>query len=135
MSELKILSRAEILAVDDKTTEIVPVPEWGGAVRIKALNGKERDAWEESIVIKGKKGSFEVNSRRLRTKLIAVSAVDENGALLFSEDDVDALAGKSAAALERVFKAAQRLSGLSEEDIKEAEEVLKAAPNGGSATA
>lgn len=135
MENTKMLGREEILAANDAKTEIVPVPEWGGSVRIKALNGKERDDYEESVMIRGKKGSYEINPRRLRAKLVAVSLVDEKGAGLFTEDDVEGLAAKSAAALDRVFKAAQRLSGLGEEQIEEAKESLKDAQNDASASA
>ena len=135
MSEAKILSREEILAAKDIKTEIVPVPEWGGAVRIKALDGKERDDYEESVMTKGKKGAMDIISRRLRVKLLAVSIVDEKGVRMFTEDDVELLAGKSAAAIDRVFKVAQRLSGLGEDQVVEAQEVLKAAPNVDSAIA
>lgn len=135
MSEAKILSRAEILAAKDIKTETVAVPEWGGAVVVRALDGKQRDAFEESVMIKGKKGSVDIISKRMRVKLLAIAIVDEKGAPLFTEDDVELLAGKSAAAIDRVFKVAQSLSGLAEEQVQEAVEVLKDAPLGGSATA
>jgi hypothetical protein len=55
----------------------------------------------------------------VRARLAAASIVDENGARMFSDEEIEALGGKSAMALDRVFKAAQRLSGLAPEDVEE----------------
>jgi len=112
------LGRDEILQVDDLQYEDVEVPEWGGVVRVRGLTGAERDAFEESIMDqRGKK--FRVLLQNLRAKLVALSIVDEAGKRLFSEGDVGKLGTKSAAALQRVFEAAQRLSGISDEDVDE----------------
>ena len=112
------LSREQILKVDDLQFEDVEVPEWGGVVRVRGLTGTERDAFEESIIDqRGKK--TRVVMANLRAKLVAQSIVDEDGRRLFSERDVGALGEKSAAALQRVFNAAQRLSGISDEDVEE----------------
>lgn len=125
---MTLLSRDQILAAQDLRTEDVPVPEWqpGGFVRVRSLSGRERDQYQESIVrIKG--SDMQIIQRDLRVKLIVRAAVDETGRLLFSESDVAALAEKNAGALERVFNAAQRLSGLSQADI---EEMTKNSANG-----
>lgn len=113
-----ILSRAEILAAADIQTESVAVPQWGGEVLVRGLSGLERDAFEASI-IRGKGKSAEVNLQNLRAKLVAASVIGEDGKHLFAEADVEALGRKSAAALQRVFEVAQRLSGLSPEDVEE----------------
>lgn len=113
-----LLSRDAILAANDTQREEVQVPEWGGAVLVKSLTGKERDAFEAGIVEqKGKKTS--VNMKNIRAKLVVLACVDESGQRLFGDGDVEALGNKSAAALERVFKVAQRLSGLTDEDVEE----------------
>jgi hypothetical protein len=53
--------------------------------------------------------------------LAAFAIGDEAGTLLFTVDDVEALADKSAAALGRVTAVAKRLSGFSKEAVKAAE--------------
>ncbi len=113
-----LLTRDAILKADDMTYEVVEVPEWGGSVRVKALNGTERDAFEASLVM-GKGKSATVNLQNMRAKLVTQTAVDENGKALFDFADIGALGRKSASALERVFAAARRLSGLSDEDVEE----------------
>lgn len=126
MSDL--LTRDEILAAEDIQSEVVEVPEWGGSVIVKGLSGTERDAFERTIIrnIDGK-GPAKSDLRNFRAKLAAWSIVDEDDKRIFTKADVNALGNKSAAALQRVFNVAQRLSGLSEEDV---EELTKNSENG-----
>jgi len=111
------LSRDAILAADDATYEDVAVPEWGGTVRVRALNGAQRDAFEASIQKLGKDGSRTFDPSDFRAKFVSRVIVDESGARIFTNADVKALSEKSAAALQRVFDAGARLSGLTEADI------------------
>lgn len=122
------LSRDAILAVDDVQFEDVDVPEWGGKVRVKSLTGRERDALESSMIV-GKGKNANVNLNNLRAKLVARSVVDEDGKRLFNDDDIAALGAKSAAALTRVYEAAQRLSGITEEDVDELTKNSETAPS------
>lgn len=129
---MSLLSRDAILGADDRKTEDVAVPEWGGSVRVRSLSGAERDAFESHVVSVRSDGSKSVNLRNVRAKLVSLSVVDEAGERLFSDADVDALGDKSAAALERVFDVARHLSGLSEDDIEELAEGFTDAPSDGS---
>ena len=113
-----MLNKDQIKGVSDLETQEVDVPEWGGAVRLKSLTGTERDRFEASVV-QGQGRNTTVNMQNLRAKLVALSAIDEQGNSLFTEEDVKWLGGKSAKALNRLFNAAQSLSGLSESDVKE----------------
>jgi hypothetical protein len=54
----------------------------------------------------------------MRARLVARSICDAEGAALFTEADVNALGEKSAAALDRIFAAAQELSGLGAQDVE-----------------
>jgi len=44
--------------------------------------------------------------------LLALTLIGDDGARLFSDDDVDLLAEKSAVVLQRIFTEAQALNGL-----------------------
>jgi len=112
-----MLTRDQILKAKDIPMEKVSVPEWGGEVMVKGLSGKERD-WFELSVFEQKGRNQKVNMANLRAKLASLSICDEEGNRLFSEDDVEELAKKSAVALQRVFSIAQRLSGLSNEEAE-----------------
>lgn len=113
------LTKDQILAADDIQEEIVPVPEWGGKVLVRGLSGAQRDDYEASLQ-KGKGPNKEVNLRNARAKLVVLSVVHPTTReRIFSEHDVAALGTKSASALQRVFDAAARLSGLSKSDLDE----------------
>lgn len=115
---MALLSKEQIWAADDLRWEDVPVPEWGGEVRLKSLTGAERDQYEGDSV-KTSKGKREVNMANMRSRLIALSAVDEQFQPVFTRADVMRLGQKSAVALERLFDVACRLSGMSDEDVEE----------------
>lgn len=112
------LSKAAILQANDIQREEVDVPEWGGTVLVQGLSGRERDDLEASM-IKGKGKNASVNLENLRAKVVARTVVDEDGKRIFEDQDIPALTQKSAAALNRVYEVAQRLSGITQEDVDE----------------
>lgn len=120
-TEVKALSREDILGASDIQIKKVKIPEWGGHVYVKGMTAKERDDFEASIIrMNGK--VRKVDMRDLRAKLVSKSICDEDGKLLFDEKDIKELGEKSASAVQRIFTVAQELSGLTDED---AEELLK----------
>lgn len=119
MGRTRILTREDILARDDRRYEVVEVPEWGGSVRIRTLSARERDEFEESI-LRRRGQAVEVVMRGMRVRLAALCMVDEQGNRLFSDDEVEVLADRSAAAIERVFEAAARLNRILPEDLQAA---------------
>jgi hypothetical protein len=135
----RLLTKDDILDKEDRATEIVEVPEWGGAVTVRALSGTERDHYEGSMVRyqRTDKGTVEIKSvetENVRARLVSLSVVDEEGKRMFAEKDVLALGDKSAAALNRLFDVAQRLSALTNRDVEVLEAGLKGDLNGTSGT-
>ena len=114
MSEL--LTRAAILAAADMPTVDVPVPEWGGTVRLVTLTGAERDAWEAQFT-----GDEKERPGNIRASLAAICIVDAEGNRMFGDADVIDLGKKSAPALDRIFDAACKLNRLRPSDIEELE--------------
>lgn len=112
---MAVLNRAQILAPRELETEVVNVPEWGGDVIVRALTGTERDQFEAGFIKEGGKGEMTLENTRAR--LVALSVVDDSGQRLFGIDDIDLLGQQPAAALDRVFFVARRLSHLSNEDL------------------
>ena len=129
-----LLNKEQIKGVSDLETQDIEVQEWGGTVRLKSLTGAERDRFEASVV-QGQGRNTTVNMQNLRAKLVAQSAIGEDGKPLFTEEDVKWLGEKSAKALNRLFNAAQSLSGLSESDVKELAGNFNAARSEGSISA
>lgn len=116
----KLLTRDAILGASDIKTEDVKVPEWGGVVRVRGLTAGERDAFEASMVsIRGQR--VDPNFLNVRARLVMASVVNEDGQQMFTQSDIKKLSEKSASAMDRIYDVAQRLSGLSAEDIQELE--------------
>lgn len=106
------LSKNQILEAADLKSEVVDVPEWGGSVLVRTMTGADRDAFETSMITVAADGTRRPDMSNLRAKLVALTLVDEANNRLFDVADIPRLALKSAAALERVFEAAQRINGL-----------------------
>jgi hypothetical protein len=114
---MSVLTREQILAAQDFKQETVPVPEWGGEVLVRGLTGAQRDEFEASWYT-GEGKDRKLNLENLRARLVALSVVNEKGERQFSAKDVKALGEKSALALDRVFDAAQRVSGFTGNDVE-----------------
>lgn len=120
--------RSHILQCDDMQYETIDCPEWGPdtKVTVRSLTAEEKDNFEKSITytLRERRGrkireKTKVDPTKLRAKLVVVSAciAMNNPAPLFSPKDVDGLAKKNGAAMDRLFEACQRLSGFSDDDV------------------
>ncbi len=119
---MALLTKKDILSAKDIEKETVKVPEWGGEVIVSAMTGSERDKFEMLIVnaeVKDGELVRESKFEHYRAKLCSLCMQDEKGKLLFSQDDVEALGGKSAAAIQRVFNVASRLNRITQDDVEE----------------
>mgnify|MGYP001354239450 CR=1 FL=1 len=105
-----MLTRDEILGLDDLPREEVVIPEWKGSVYVRALTGAERDALERMI----SKDSVS------RARIAVLSVVNAEGERLFTDADVDRLAGKHGGALERIVNASLRFNRLTDAAITDA---------------
>lgn len=121
MEETEILeSFDDILKMDDRPVEDFHVKTWGKTVKLRAMMGNDRDAWEAHVTNGGKEGS--VNLIGMRAKLVASCLVNSKGDRIVKDSEVSKLGTKNAAALEELFIECQRMNGISEEDVKELEE-------------
>src|SRR5262245_8777867 len=105
---MKLLSRDDIRSADDLRAEVVDVPEWGGAVRVRMLSGAEADAFEAGRLDRQGKPDLD----NFRAAMVAECVVDDEGRRLFTPADAEWLGRKGVAALDRVFQAASRLNGM-----------------------
>jgi hypothetical protein len=107
------LDRNRILESKDCTYHAFDVPEWGGTLHIKSMSGSERDAFRSAIADApaGAVGRF-------TAALLVLTLVDEGGVKLFELHDIDALAAKSAAVLDRVVQEAMRINGMAEQSAE-----------------
>lgn len=118
---MPFLTREQILGAKDLLVEVVDVPEWGeGAqVRVRGLTARERDDYEAGMLtFRGKKDP-DVNMRDARARMIVMAVCDENGNRMFTDQDLNALAKRSAIPMDRLYTVAVRLSGITKEEIEE----------------
>lgn len=121
MTETKILSAAEILAADDRPSEIVECPEWGGSVRVATMTGTERDEFEAEVYAGADSGKSALE-RHVRALLVAYCAVDAEGQRLFADRaETEALGRKSFKPIRRIAEVAMRLNALTESSVEELE--------------
>ncbi|MEU1908105.1 hypothetical protein [Streptomyces hygroscopicus] len=114
------LSAEQILSANDLAYEDVPVPEWGGTVRVRELPGTERDKFEAQFVGKDGASIRAEGLEGFRARLAAAAIVDGDGKPLFrSAAEAKRLGEKSATALQRVVDVAMRLSGLTGQDVED----------------
>lgn len=133
-----LLTKVQILeARNRRKTQIIDVPEWfeDGQVIIIELSGKERDAFEADMVQLGTNGQQKINLRNIRAKLVARCVVNPDDfdvvegvatlkhghtiTRMFNDVETNDLGDVSATALQRVFEAAQHLSGITKKDVEE----------------
>lgn len=117
-----LLGRDAIIAAVDLETADVEVPEWGGSVRVRTITAQDRERFS-ALSRAEKDAETDIGFQAL---FVAFCAVDEAGALLFpSAADRQALAGKNAYALSRVFLAAWKLNRMGSEKAPAVEEAEK----------
>lgn len=127
----------EILAADDRKRLEIDVPEWGGIIRLRELGADDREWYFAQIQPRAPKPGEEplpLNIIGIRAKMLSRCIVDEKGEPIFDEADIKRLGAKSNTTVDRVFTAAQKLSGMDEESIKAAAKNSDAAPTSSSST-
>jgi len=113
----KFITAAQLSAVKDFEIEAIEIPEWGGWVNIRSLSARERDLFEVSIgAVMGKQ-----NLSNMRARLVVLCLCDEDGNRIFEDNQADELGAKNALVINRLFDKARKLSGMSDEDVKELE--------------
>lgn len=103
---MAMLTRDQILQTEDIKRELVSVPEWGGDVYVGMMTGAGRDMFDAQIVNK------KTGTQNVRAKLAAATVQDEDGSLMFTVEDIQALGKKSGSALNRVYEVAVRLNRM-----------------------
>lgn len=124
-----VLTREEILGINDVQLEKMVIPEWGnGTIWVRSMTGETR-AHVEASQIKQKGKDTNVNIISLRERVCVGTICDENGDLLFTQADIRELSKKNAAVLDRIVTVAYRLSGIDAEVVKELTEEMDADPS------
>ena len=115
------LNREALLSKEVLKIEKVEL-DGGDFTYVTQMTGRERDNFEQSLIkkLRDKKGQvtgFEQVTEDFRAKLAVCTVCDEQGVLLFEKNDWSTLSQNiSAAKLEKIVNAAQKLNAISEED-------------------
>jgi hypothetical protein len=103
--------------VQDLQRETIDIPEWGGAVNVRALTIAEGEAIGFAVREARRRGE---DTGSFSARLAAASIVDDNGNRIFTDADIVPLSRKSASAMQRIAEAIQRLSGIGPTAVEEA---------------
>jgi hypothetical protein len=110
---MTVLTAEQILAAQDAGLSKVAVPEWNGEVYVRVMSVGERDSYERMWL-----GKRDTGIENFRTEYLARVLCDEKGALLFTRDQVGALANKNGAVMSRLFDAAMKHNNMTEGDVE-----------------
>tara|TARA_R110002020_G_scaffold237758_4_gene450126 strand:- start:185 stop:619 length:435 start_codon:yes stop_codon:yes gene_type:complete len=106
-----------------RPTERVHIAEMHGDIIVQGMTAKERDQYETSCIVQ-KNGRRNFNLIDARAKLVMLSVVDDKGTRLFDASDVSRLSQMPASVIDKLFTVAQKLSGISDEDVEELGKIL-----------
>jgi hypothetical protein len=120
------LDASAILKTKTKTFKINRhfIPEWDGHVYIKTLTGRERDAFEASLIKEVPRddgeGTKEIQTtENVRAKLLIWTLCDKDGKQLFSMEQADALGDLPANGLTRAYNLSSKVNAMSDADVKD----------------
>ena len=108
------LTKEQILAADDMGLKEVEVPEWGGSVFLRVMSVGERDSYENDWMVNKNTGVD-----NFRSKFLQRVICDEKGKLLFTSEEINLLATKSARVITRVWEAAMKHNAITDSDVEE----------------
>lgn len=120
-----LLSRDDILKVDDKATELILVDDWGpkgqpGQVYIRLISAAERDQIEKLAQL------MELDNYRAKCCLMFLS--DGDGKPLLKRGDLTALGTKSGRALDQIHMAGVRFNHMGPKAVQDAEKNSETPP-------
>ena len=110
---MAFLTKDQILnAPDTNKFMVIDVPEWGGAVNLKKINGLQREKLEAAFA--------KNNGEMPRAPLLSYCICNEEGKQLFNEADFAAIGSKNGETLTNLFLACMRHNGFMKDDVENA---------------
>lgn len=119
-----LITREKIKGAKDSTQKRVDVPEWeeDGYVFVKTISAFERDQLDNTLFdFNPETGQVTRNAEDFRTKWVLRTACDEEGNLIFSQNDLEWLREKASKPIQRIFDASQQLNGTNRREQENAE--------------
>ena len=109
------MDRAAILALRTRTE---PVEVDGLTFHLRGLTARERDAFEASLFA-GSGAARSPSLENIRARLLVRALCDPGGVRIFRDDEAEAVGAMPAEIADRLFSAAQRLSGITRADVED----------------
>lgn len=119
---------AEAVEIHDASGKLV------GTMHMRGLSGRELTEYQNSLTIMLSSGQMKPNTRHAMAKLVALCAIQEDGAPYFEKHEISQLDDAPARVLIPLFESAQRLCGLTDDDFKEMTEGFGETENESSAS-
>lgn len=125
MEPARTLTASDLLAAKPPAPTPLEIPTLGGRVYVRAMSATERDAWEteqwrrQQEVVAGRAVGLPNALVNIRARLVARTACDETGKLLFTVEQAAELGKSRADVLDAIWNVARRLAGLTKEDEAE----------------
>lgn len=113
----RMLSAEDIWAADDIQEQTVPIPEWGGSVRIRELTLQQISAIAKKSTRRNPQTQQDEQDRELMAAMTVMEGMIEPK---ISMADYGRLVGRSARAVTRIVQAISSL-GPTEETVREAD--------------
>lgn len=129
---MALLTRDEFLKRRPLPQETITIDGFG-QVAVRGLTGAERDRWEINLAPDRRTGKPKLEN--LRAKMVQLCVVDDKGSRLFEPSDIPEISQLSVAILQKIFEAAQRLSGFDEGEVEAAIKNSETTPANASGTA
>lgn len=104
-----MITREQILALDDLGTEVVNVPAWGGPVRVRGMTMRELDLYVDLVT------HDDSAKPSIRARVLTWCIVDDQGRPIFQAGDELVVERRSNKVTAPLWAAICRLSGLTEE--------------------
>lgn len=115
------LTRDQILGALHFRSEVINIPELGGGVRVRDMGCHRRDQLAEFIAGFPNPEAFVRNLGKYRLFMLCNTVCDDEGNLLFTQDDMERLENSfSYSTLEPLFAAALRVNNMSKGAPEEA---------------
>jgi hypothetical protein len=103
--------------MEDILVEEVSIPMWHNrSVLVCGLSAAAKNQYQQSLVDM-KNGTQKLRLENSTAKLVALTVVNRERQRLFTERDIEKLGTKSAAALECIVEVANRLSGMTKQEV------------------
>lgn len=114
---MKSLGRDQLLAYRPPSPKAVEVPELGGTLHVRMIDGQQREQFEDVFV--GPK------NHNIRASMLAFALCDEAGNRIFTDEDIlehnaiGTINSWPASALMRLHDASMEFNKITREDIEE----------------